>query len=603
LAASVHLAFWRRFDGSLPVKEPELSARDRKTAASEARIRVERVLAIARPLLAVASVAALYAYPGARGVHSAVPAELLGGYLVFGAAVYVVALIAPSYLLDAGFAIHLVDVLWAAAMAVLTLGSHNPFFVFLVFALIGAAARWGLTATLVTGGVTVALSSAGSLFAPLMGHGEPPLEIAHVFMQGIYSLVLTLMVGVLASQGRAYLAERDTLSRVLAGIGSASSFSDALGQYMDECLEHVGSSKALVAVEATATRRLYLWRVGRKEGGRATKPVLEDLAPAEGPIYFARPPRDMLVWHVRRWNDGTLVARGLGAGDLQASTHFDGSYAGPILERHGVSSMLAAEATVGGEWRARFMLLDPDPCSPNHLHFLRLLVAHASPALYNEYLIRRSRAHVTAIERERLARDLHDGTLQSLIGLEMELEVLRRHADLSPVREPSLRHVRDHLRRDISDVRDLMLRLQPTAMNGTDVLRVIAELANRLRREHGLDVRLVSTTSTLDCPPQTCRHLARIVQEALTNVRKHSGAQSVTITLTQGARTGRLVIEDDGRGFGFEGRLTLDQLEATDLGPAAIKKRVRAMRGSLTIESRPGAGTDLEVEFPRGAYA
>ena len=72
--------------------------------------------------------------------------------------------------------------------------------------------------------------------------------------------------------------------------------------------------------------------------------------------------------------------------------------------------------------------------------------------------------------------------------------------------------------------------------------------------------------------------------------------------MTETAGGGRLVIEDDGRGFGFKGTLTLEQLEASDLGPAVIKERVRAMGGRLAIDSNPGAGVRIDVEWPKGAH-
>ena len=147
-----------------------------------------------------------------------------------------------------------------------------------------------------------------------------------------------------------------------------------------------------------------------------------------------------------------------------------------------------------------------------------------------------------------------------------------------------------------------MQQLRLVKTTGADVLRIIAELAGQLR-ERGLDVRIVSASSVLECAPRTCVHLARIVQEALVNVRKHSGAHSVTITLTESDHAGRLVIEDDGRGFGFRGRMTLEQLDASDIGPAVIRERVRAIGGRLTIESHPGAGVRIDVEWPTGAHA
>jgi signal transduction histidine kinase len=72
----------------------------------------------------------------------------------------------------------------------------------------------------------------------------------------------------------------------------------------------------------------------------------------------------------------------------------------------------------------------------------------------------------------------------------------------------------------------------------------------------------------------------------------------VSFTLSRGEHGWRLVIEDNGRGFPFGGRLTLDQLEASDRGPVVIRECVRAIRGALTVESEPGRGARIEVEWP-----
>ena len=555
---------------------------------------------MARVFFAIVTIAMIYMDPNELSSNASVAFELLTAYVSFSALISIVATLAPSYLLKAGVAIHLVDVLFATAITFLTRGSSSPFFVFFVFVLFAAPVRWGLMATLATGAVALVIFLAETQLDPLT---SPRVEITRTVMRTSYLVVLTLMLSFTAAQERAFRAESNALARVLAGIGSASSFSDGLRLFIDECLVHARSSSALLAAENLVTRRLYLWRASRGKSGKPTTLVLEDLTADDRQVYFAPSSTEMLVWYARRTKDGSLRARGLGVATVATSTSMDGSFMRAVLDRHRVSSALTAEAKGGQDWRVRLVLLDPDSASLNDLYFLRALVSHVSPALYNEYLIRRVRSRVSASERARLARELHDGILQSLIGLEMEIEVLRRRADQERVPEGRLRQVRDQLRQDIADVRDLMLRLRLVEMTGDDVLRIIAELAGRLRRENGLDVRIVSASSFLDCAPRTCGHLARIVQEALTNVRKHSGARSVTITLAESDHTGRLAIADDGRGFKFKGRLSLEQLEASDLGPAVIKERVRALGGRLTIESHPGAGTRIDVEWPKGARA
>jgi signal transduction histidine kinase len=106
-------------------------------------------------------------------------------------------------------------------------------------------------------------------------------------------------------------------------------------------------------------------------------------------------------------------------------------------------------------------------------------------------------------------------------------------------------------------------------------------------------------------PPRVCRELARITQEALVNVRKHSQAKHVFVRL--GATNGscKLTVEDDGRGFDFSGRMSQNEMELARKGPGVIKERVRFIEGELTIESSPGEGARLEVSVtskPESTY-
>ena len=99
-------------------------------------------------------------------------------------------------------------------------------------------------------------------------------------------------------------------------------------------------------------------------------------------------------------------------------------------------------------------------------------------------------------------------------------------------------------------------------------------------------------------PPGVCRELARITQEALVNVRKHSRAKHVLVRLGSARGNTTLVVEDDGQGFSFTGRLSQEEMDAARKGPVVIRERVRFISGELTIESNPGQGARLEVSVP-----
>jgi signal transduction histidine kinase len=102
----------------------------------------------------------------------------------------------------------------------------------------------------------------------------------------------------------------------------------------------------------------------------------------------------------------------------------------------------------------------------------------------------------------------------------------------------------------------------------------------------------------LSLPEPICRELARIAQEALVNVRKHSGAKQVVVQLLETNGLWELIIEDDGVGFPFSGRVSQIELDSAGRAPAIIRERVRLIQGELTIDSKPGRGARIEVRVP-----
>jgi signal transduction histidine kinase len=193
---------------------------------------------------------------------------------------------------------------------------------------------------------------------------------------------------------------------------------------------------------------------------------------------------------------------------------------------------------------------------------------------------------------------LHDTTIQSLISIEMQLDVLRRRTQTDHVSE-ELGRIQGMLRHEVLNLRDLMHTMRPVDIGPHQVLDFIAELVERFSRDTGITVRFISDLQEVPLPPATCRELVRIVQESLVNIRKHSKAQSAVVHF--GAQDGlwKLVVNDDGNGFPFGGRLGLAELDASRRGPAVIKERVRAIGGDMIVESTPGHGSRLEISIPQ----
>ena len=233
------------------------------------------------------------------------------------------------------------------------------------------------------------------------------------------------------------------------------------------------------------------------------------------------------------------------------------------------------------------------------LRFLQEFAQQVGPAVYNVYLMRRLRERAGAVERARFARELHDGAIQSLIAVEMQLDVLRRQSGTqAPVVNAELGRIQKLLREEVLKLRELMQAMKSFEVNADRLLGFVSDTVERFRRETGISAEFVSELEKVELPQKVCRELARIVQESLVNVRKHSGARNVLVRLAKRGGSLLLTVEDDGRGFAFSGRLADSQLEATGKGPAVIRERVRLLAGELTIESNPGHGARLEVRIP-----
>lgn len=121
----------------------------------------------------------------------------------------------------------------------------------------------------------------------------------------------------------------------------------------------------------------------------------------------------------------------------------------------------------------------------------------------------------------------------------------------------------------------------------------------RFGRESGIRAHFDCAAPDVDLTPRVCRELARVVQEALQNVRKHSQARNVFVRFARAPEGWRLVVDDDGQGFAaFSGTLTHTELDESRKGPYVLKERVRALGGELTIATSSGGGARLDILLP-----
>jgi PAS domain S-box-containing protein len=199
---------------------------------------------------------------------------------------------------------------------------------------------------------------------------------------------------------------------------------------------------------------------------------------------------------------------------------------------------------------------------------------------------------VQETERGHLARELHDEIGQMLTGLRL---LLKPAGDLpddaDKARLEQARSIVDEL---VQRVRGLSFDLRPAALDHLGLLPALLALFERYTNQTGVLVNFKQERLDKRFSVEVETSAYRIVQEALTNVARHAGVKSVTVRVWATAETLNLQVEDRGRGFDPDVSLAAPGSS----GLAGMHERVRLLKGILTIESSPGGGTYLTVEFP-----
>jgi signal transduction histidine kinase len=196
-------------------------------------------------------------------------------------------------------------------------------------------------------------------------------------------------------------------------------------------------------------------------------------------------------------------------------------------------------------------------------------------------------------ERRTLARELHDEVGQALTAVKMDIGIALR-GEVEPRVRSALEEARDLSENTLRSVRDMSQLLHPSALDDFGLPATLTAYLRNFSHRTGIRAQLAETMETRLAPDiEVCVY--RIVQEALSNVARHSGATACTVSLNSGGGTLRLVIEDNGRGVGSTAnRIT----SGPGLGLIGMRERAQALGGTFSIKERDGGGTIVAVTLP-----
>jgi signal transduction histidine kinase len=204
--------------------------------------------------------------------------------------------------------------------------------------------------------------------------------------------------------------------------------------------------------------------------------------------------------------------------------------------------------------------------------------------------------------RALVSRELHDSAIQCLYTVEYRIDKLRRNSISMPRGfSEELAQLQILVQKSGAELRQIVEEGRPPDLGPKGFVEYLSDLTAEFEQDTGIMARFVSDGHQISPPPAVAGEIVRIVQEALLNIKKHSGARNVSIEFGVAQGQWKLLIDDDGRGFDFSGRLCMLELEAEGQGPYVIRERVSTLGGELEVESVPGRGARLEIAFPKDA--
>ncbi len=214
-----------------------------------------------------------------------------------------------------------------------------------------------------------------------------------------------------------------------------------------------------------------------------------------------------------------------------------------------------------------------------------------------------SRRLLAANERElqRIVLDMHDGPVQDIFAAVSQLQLVDRSLEADPAAQRRVRQAVSLLERVLGEIRNFIGAFRPPGFERRELGEILEGLAVQHETLTDQSVELSVPAGLGECALETKIALYRILQEALANGFRHSGATRQAVTVERKARTVTLTVSDDGRGFSTKQVLAREAdvgVEGGHFGLRGIQDRVAMLGGTFSLTSAPGHGTTLVVSLP-----
>ncbi|HEV3486914.1 MAG TPA: histidine kinase, partial [Vicinamibacterales bacterium] len=523
-------------------------------------------------VLAVFTLFAIWLDPAEPQRFAALTYGMLVTYVVYAAAITAGTwrTAPPNWFV---LATHLADIAVFAFMLVLTQGPASPLFVFCVFSLFCGALRWGSRGAIATAALVVSTYVGIGIYASRID--DEFFELNRFIIRVVY---LGVVSALLVFLGRHEERMRADLVQ-LAGWPRLSG--EALREGTEELLRY-----AMGVLDAT--HGVLVWESGDEPWlhVRACSPSgaqMTRYSPTEMAAPVAATLSEQAFLTEESHGRSALLADGTSVPDL----------AEPAVHPH-LAALLPA-ATLSAPFRAdnisgRVLFAGVRHGRLESLPLTAIVARELGVSIEQLHASERSRDIAISEERIRLARDLHDGVLQALTGVRLEIQTVARD-----VEQPGDGQIRDRLlaieraialeqrelRSFIAGLKPYPARREPQSGTATR----LQSLVERTERQWQLPVALRIAPPDLTLSDAAEQALSLIINEAIVNAAKHAHPSRVSVDIASSEGALQVVVADDGRGFPFRGRFDHGQLVREQMGPVSLRDRLTAMGGALAIES------------------
>jgi signal transduction histidine kinase len=315
-------------------------------------------------------------------------------------------------------------------------------------------------------------------------------------------------------------------------------------------------------------------------------------------VYLAMPSSVDVITKHRPADMTSVVSKALAAWAPGFRDSTEGHRSNPALGLEFAGTDVAAVPFKTEHLSGRVFFTGMRSLAQNVVPAVELVAREVGSSLDQLYLTEQMRVLAVNEERIRLARDLHDGVLQSLTGIRLQLQAMASD-------EPPLATAKDRLlaieRAIASEQRELRLFIddirpeRQVMAEAGDLARALDEMRHRLGLEWKTPISVRVTPASTTLPQETNRTLRLMIHEAVVNALKHAQPSRVSVDVqAERNKSLRIVVANDGRGFPFKGRLDHDALLRSGEGPVSLRDRVVALGGRMAIESN-ASGSSVEI--------